>query len=157
MMGLVSENSQVSPFLLAFSNSSTNLGVVTATQIYDELMKMSVWYVPRKSKLFVERAPAVFYQSAVGVRGFAILSGVKDVSGLDRGILQRYGLDYLSVKLTLTEITTFDEPVKLAPIVESLSFVSNKKHWGQSVRQTPRIISVADFDTIISCSRRHVG
>lgn len=138
--------------LLAFSHSATETGVVPAGRIFDDLIRRSTWYVTRQPKELIQGSQVLFYQAGEGMRGYATVANVSIASLSDQGSLRRFGLFHLTTKLELTEIVVFSKPVKLAPIVEKLDFISNKKYWGHALRATPRAISLSDFKTIVGCA-----
>jgi hypothetical protein len=136
--------------LLAFSDGHNNAGAVPASEIFDHLIRQSVWYVPRCPRNLADESIVLFYQAGAGIRAYAKVTGVFQATDTDQNQLRRYGLYHLSIKLTLRDIVIFPTPVTLQPIVQHLDFVSNKKYWGHALRSTPRSISIADFKRILS-------
>lgn len=140
--------------LISFSGVRTEQGSIPAGTIFDDLMKRATWYLPRGSKHLVQGSKVVFYQSGVGVRGYAVVASAEPTTDADLAILSRYGLQHLHVRLSLGETTIFDNAVPIRPIVDRLDFVSNKVHWGHSVRTSPRTITEKDFATICAEAAR---
>lgn len=134
--------------LISFSGVRTERESIPGGTIFDDLMKRGTWYLPRGSKHLVPGATVLFYQSGVGIRGYASVTSAEGTSEADLPVLNRYGLGHLKVRLGLTNETIFDRAVPIGPMVERLDFVSNKVHWGHSVRTSPRSISDKDFATI---------
>ncbi len=136
--------------LLAFSKGMSQQGSsVPASTIFDNLLRQKVWYLHRRSQyLIAGKTTVLFYQSGEGVRGFAKVVSVDDITNADRDALQRYGLSHLSIRLELDDVEVFRKSVQIAPLVNRLDFVANKKYWGHSVRTTPRTINDRDFATL---------
>jgi hypothetical protein len=139
--------------LLSFCDSLGISGVVPAGRIFDELIRGGIWYVPRRSKDLVEGTTVLFYQAQSGARGYATVNQVLDATGADQEILRQRGLHHLAIKLRIADIVVFSNPVRLAPIVSRLDFVTNKKYWGHAVRSTPRTIPALDFETIVAAAQ----
>ena len=136
--------------LLSFSDGITATGSVPSSHIFRELLADCVWYVPRASRFLLKNeTTVVFYQSGSGIRGYALVLDTTDPTDAERDNLHRkYGLSRILVKLRLGNIQIFPQPVAIAPLVQDLHFVTNKLHWGHSVRTSPRTINDADFDLI---------
>jgi hypothetical protein len=135
--------------LVAFSDGVNQQGTVPSTKILNDLLCHNVWYLRRGSRYLVPGdTTVIFYQSGAGIRGYAKVVSVDDVTNAARWQLEQYGLSHLNVRLGLDEVELFVKPVKISPLVDRLDFVSNKVHWGQSVRTTPRTINDRDFATI---------
>jgi len=57
-------------------------------------------------------------------------------------------------RLALEDVVIFKEAIPLAPLVDRLEFVSNKKYWGTALKTSPRYISVEDYVTITAGNER---
>lgn len=135
-------------FLVTFSNGVGSAGPIPAGQIFSELINLGRWYLPRRSSI-AGGATILFYQAGVGIRGEATVLNVLEATQNDRDYLKKYGLFHLTVRLALGQQHVFEEPVSLAPLVNDLAFVTNKKYWGHSLRFTPRVITEADYNLIV--------
>lgn len=131
-------------FIVSFSNGLGLASPIPAGLIFDDLMGRNLWYLPRKSSI-CEGDTVLFYQSGTGVRGQGNVVAISAVAAADNSVLSRYGLPHLTVRLTLSEIQVYVHPIELGPLVGRLQFVANKRHWGHSLRNTPRAISEHDF------------
>lgn len=140
--------------LLSFSDSHNVSGKVPASTIFDTLTKKHVWYVIRRPAKLVAGTNVLFYQSAVGIRGYATLVQIVENNASDMSWMRNLGLYQLRFRLDIADVVKFETPVPLGPMVNELEFVANKKFWGHSVRGTPRIISLTDFNRIVSASKK---
>jgi hypothetical protein len=113
-----------------------------------------VWYLPRMSRKLEIGDKLLFYQAREGVVGEATAALVAaSLESTDLGLLQGLGLGFLTIRVELKDTVSYGEPVRLGPIVESLSFISNKQFWGHSLRSTPRVLSEVDFNLISGLGR----
>ena len=89
----------------------------------------------------------MFYQSGAAVRGYASVAQVDEANDNDRvEMLSRNGLHEVVTRIGLVDTHEFTKPICVAPLVDQLDFVKNKRYWGHSVRTFPRIINELDLN-----------
>jgi hypothetical protein len=136
--------------LVTFANGISANGVsVSSNRIFARLMAMKRWYLARPIRKQKTNMKALFYEAGAGFRGHATIKESFAVDGHDKAVLEQLGVPFLKVRLDIDDIVIFEKPVPGAPHVHSLSFVSNKKHWGHSFRISPRLIPAEDFQRIL--------
>jgi hypothetical protein len=116
---------------------------ITADMVFDGLFAKGEWYITRPTASLFKGTKVLFYQSGKGIRGSALVGGVIECRTTRILGCQVYGS--FSHRLVLDECAMFVEPVSIRPLVLVLDFISNKAHWGQSFRTTPRLISEKDY------------
>jgi len=145
------------PILLAFGNTITwkslQASNVSGNDIFDKLFRKGQWYVRSNRKALVPGERLLFYQKRLGFRGCGRLIEVSGVTSEDTGQLNSLGINWFTIRLALADCHEFKHPIALKPLVQDLDFVSNKKFWGQSVQNTPRVISLSDYDKILNAIR----
>jgi hypothetical protein len=144
-----SEAAAITIAVLAFNDSQVRERKIPAGEIFSTLMERRLWYC-RRSNVVTPGTTVLFYQSRVGFRGFAKIGAVGELRVQDRELLRSLGLPFLTVYLSLSEVTIFATPVSMQPLVDQLDFVTNKKRWGHSVRFTPRQMSSKDFKVLVN-------
>ncbi len=60
-------------------------------------------------------------------------------------VLNRLGISFFNKTISIGEVEWFQNPVKLIPIKDQLSFIADKKNYGLSLRQPLREISKDDY------------
>lgn len=63
-------------------------------------------------------------------------------------IAKKLGLVWMSVFAEFKVITVFDPPIKMLPLIESLSFITEKKNYGLNLRLPIIAMSKDDYDII---------
>jgi len=84
----------------------------------------------------------IFYVSGKG-RMYFIASAVLDSKFIYEG-------EYYHGYVKIRNMNFFDKPVFIKPILDKLSFIKNKKHWGIGFQKGIIQISKIDYDNIIS-------
>jgi hypothetical protein len=136
--------------LLVFGDLESKMGVVRGDKVFDRLIAQAVWLVTRVPRAAQKAdAVALFYQNRVGFRAAARIVGTRDATAADLAILGLGPSAFLRKTLQLSIVKKFPQVLPMGPLVERLSFVSNKKYWGHALRSSPRIISFDDFETIV--------
>ena len=138
----------VTKLILAFANSVTAHGVKRAEDIFTDLMSSHVWFLSRRPKALKPQSMLLFYQSGLGLRGYARATHLGDASPADRARLAQYGLGHLSIRIDLEDVVIFNTPLNLRPLVNQLGFITNKTYWGHNLR-VPARISDDDFALLI--------
>jgi predicted RNA-binding protein len=88
----------------------------------------------------------------MGVRGAARISAI--VAGREQVLIHKAIPIVLTQRLELTEMVEFKKPLDLKSLVGRLSFIANKKHWGNSLRISPRSIPKKDYHLIVSTASK---
>jgi len=119
---------------------------IAADSVFDGLFAKGEWYITRPTASLLKGTKVLFYQNGRGIRGSALVGGV-----IECRTTHIFGCRVYSSfthRLVLDECATFVEPVNIRPLIPVLDFISNKVHWGQSFRTTPRRISEKDYFAI---------
>jgi hypothetical protein len=136
--------------LLAFGPAATATRTIPASEIAEQLLGTSLWFISRPSKRIAPGMLLLFYQAGHGVIAESRLASVKPVTLTDIAKLNQLGLSYMQYRLDVTAVRFYCEAVRIGPLVDSLDFISNKRYWGHSLRLTPKSISTADASLIRS-------
>ena len=136
--------------LVAFSKGNSSSGLTVPSEfIFDKLMAMKRWYVPRGIPECSADIKIIFYEAKIGFRGYATIRKASTIDPSDRVVLDRLGVPFLKFRVEIDEIVTFEKPLPVGPHVDSLSFITNKKYWGNAFRTSPRLIPAADYRRIV--------
>lgn len=151
-------DTSLNAILIAFGGFGATDGThIEADQIYEALVGHGYWLAPNLPRVSRDIKPGmqvVFYQNRVGFRGMATISGIEPAKGADWQLPRSSFAALFQVKILLTEIHTFALPVPMHALVHDLQFVTNKQHWGHSVRSTPRLIPSKDLERIAAAVKR---
>lgn len=134
--------------LVVFGDIDFATPKISGHTVYDYLASKSVWFVPRSPHGVEVGTPVLFYQSGVGFRGTASVGSIVPSSSTDRKNFGLIPLDLYPTKINLCDLRTFLEPIDPRPILQQISFISNKTYWGHSFRYSPRLIPMSDFNLI---------
>ena len=136
--------------LIVYSDIEGQNGPVSAANVYKMLMARNLWFTPRLPRKPVTIGmPCLFYESGSGFRGAATLNGVDKTSVQDQSAFSSIPLRMYPYKLLLSAVRSFDTPLDPRPILNDLSFVSNKIYWGHSFRFSPRLITIQDYNRVL--------
>jgi hypothetical protein len=135
--------------LIAFGGLEFSNAGITADRLYESLISRGVWLTSRVPTSVQTGTDLLFYQSRRGFRGTATLAEVSQTMYSDWQ-LPGDAFRLFPIKLMLTNVHTFAKPLEMKPLANALSFVPNKKYWGQAVQNTPRIIPLHDFKLIVT-------
>ena len=137
-------------YLLAFGDMQVGRSIIRAETLLNRFAEKGIWFVPRSRKSMHSGNLLLFYRSGTGFVACAQLRESLATTPSDRDDLAPLGLAHLNEKLIIDSFTRFKSPVGIRSIVNSLSFVTNKKYWGHSVRTNLRTIPQGDTDLILS-------
>lgn len=137
--------------LLVFGDLVSADGTIAASHIFDRLVQRSFWLASRIPKpVALAPFPAIFYRSGDGFVATANVVQIEPASMSDIGVLGRANPVHFAYKLRLEDTRIFQNPIPMAPLVNELSFVSNKKYWGHALRTSPRWVDNRDLETILA-------
>lgn len=132
--------------LIAFGDLEGPERRLAADSVFDGLFARREWYIARNAAVLSMGSRILFYQSGIGFRGTAVVVDV--MKSQTTQILGCALYAAFSHRLALGECSVFAHPVSARALIPALDFISNKVHWGQSFRTTPRRISEKDYHTI---------
>jgi len=139
--------------IVAFGNLACHKGAfVPADQIAARLLGSNRWFSNRKPGITPLGAKVLFYQNGLGV----VASGIVEQINLTTPAEVVGALGFPAAMLyvwRLRDISNMKPAISLRGLVQELRFITNKRHWGQSLRYTPRWIWDSDFDTIANATR----
>jgi len=131
--------------LLVFGDLDTSGRRLFAPEILRTLLGACVWLTPRLPKALRLPTSAVFYMTGVGVVASARVVGVRPTKSLSVTPLPGLPLSMFPFTLDLADVKILEKPHDVRPLIDRLSFVSNKTYWGHGFRYSPRLISRPDF------------
>jgi len=136
--------------LVAFGDLFDRTGaIVRGRAILTALLGSGVWLTTRVPKAAVPPIAAAFYQTGIGVVACARVVGLRPTTSLVRVPLPDLPLKMFPTALDLDSVRLFERPVDVRSVLDQLSFIHNKKQWGQAFRYTPRMIPKSDYDALI--------
>jgi hypothetical protein len=143
-------------WLIAFGGLEGFLGSrvirTSSSVVADRLLTRGVWFLPRSTTMRTGDS-LLFYENGRGVVASARLGAIVAVSQGDSQTLMQFGVsDFFRFRLELSDIVRFGHHVALAPLLDKLNFISNRRYWGQSLRSTPRKIPISDFQVILEAA-----
>jgi len=125
---------------------------LTADTILQAFVSNKYWVTSRMPTGWALGMQVLFYQSGAGFTASGSLIGVGASRGEDWQLPYPASISLFPIKLSLDEVDIFPAPVSIRPLLEKLSFVTNKKYWGAAFRRSPRLIPQQDATFIL----RHV-
>lgn len=137
-----------------FITSQIGLGpeIISARQVFEELMERGIWYLWVKTpyyKVFQAGDKALFYLSGKGNRsvvGSAIVADrPQPLTPEDESTLEKLGMPWFQFRLPLRKIEKWDSPVPIGSLVPNLDFITEKRNWGLNMRQGCRQITDSDY------------
>lgn len=135
--------------LFSFGNMVSGVSAVPADLVFQKLTERLVWYLPRPLRALEPGKPCIFYQSKKGVVASGVIGSIMLTESEDQGILASLGLHGFAQKVQLQNIRLLPQAIQLGPLANRLSFITNKKYWGMSLRFAARRIPRSDFDFIL--------
>lgn len=123
--------------LIVFGDINFTAQKVTGEKVYHYLTSRNVWFVSKCPRSAVSGMPILFYQSGVGFRGTATVANIGRTSASDGKDFSMIPLGSYPTKITLRNLHTFADPLDPRPLLQELSFVTNKKYWGHAFRNSP--------------------
>jgi hypothetical protein len=140
--------------LLAFGDLARPDGTVDRSErIADALLGEGLWFTTLNPRALTG-TPTLFYRNGHGIIGHAKVREITTATPRDVSVALGYQAPFLRYTLHLSNVQRAAKPLALGDLVDSLTFVSNKKYWGGSFRRTPRRIPMPDYDTIIAAGKR---
>lgn len=132
---------------------------ISAIDIAKTVLEKGFWAfsdsAPVKGKLEVGDK-MLFYVGGKNRHYFTAHGVVKSKVALankeQEAILDNLGIGYFNKTIALEKVHWFTEPIELIPLKNELSFITDKKNYGLSLRLPVREISKEDFNKIISVS-----
>ena len=134
--------------IVPFADSMKDYQIVRAGRIFEDLMHANLWFMQQRLKALQIGSTVLFYQSQVGLRGYAIVTAIGETTPQDLGRLNQYGLGHLTVRISLESIVIFPSALSIRPLVQELAFIKNKQYWGHNVR-IPTMISDNDVALLL--------
>jgi hypothetical protein len=132
--------------LLVFGDLDFGRGRLIGAEILKTLLKQRTWLVPRIPERLSLPIDAIFYQSAKGFMASARVVGMHRTTEDNEMNLPA---SMFPVTLELKKVDIFAKPVEVKPLINGLTFISNKKHWGHSFRHSPRMILRTDYNLVL--------
>jgi hypothetical protein len=129
---------------------------LTGTQIYERRMMDGFWGLEERTSyrralqaddqvVFYVAHPVKSFMGTASIQGNPFRLNQEQVESLSHGI-EVYRSEY---GVFLSDIETWSEPRTVESLVERLSFVKNKLHWGTHFQGRVHKISEEDYQIII--------
>lgn len=136
--------------LVVYSRFETRDGRnLAAGEIFDAFVRRGYWLAPRLPAEAENGMRVVFYESSAGFTGVGRLERVEASRGTDWTLPDPTSVSLFPKKLTLCDVVVFAEPVPAKPLLDLLAFITQKEHWGQAFRYSPRLIPDSDVANIL--------
>ena len=128
----------------------------TSTQIVEALAKNRVWlassFTPFRRD-YKRGDRILFYASGQGARCFLghseVAGPTTDATAKDEKLAEQLGLDGFAERIPLTAVRLWQKPLQIRPLVQRLSFITDKRNWGLHFRQAAVRIPGEDFQIIL--------
>jgi hypothetical protein len=137
---------------VVFGDLETAQRRIPAKEILQKLLGAKLWMTPRLPKGLQIPTLVAFYMSRAGVVAHARVTGTRPTNALTSNPLPGLPLQLYPFILDLDQITIPDVPTNIRPFIPNLTFITDKTHWGQALRTSPRLISPADFSTLVQAA-----
>lgn len=142
-------------FFVATDNASDE-GKATAPEIAATLLKEGFWAFARQVTAATRLQPGdqvLIYLGGKGRHHFVasarVAAPMQQATDDERRVLTDLGLPFMDCVIRLSGIEWFPEPVKIVPLINELSFISNKQHWGLSFRYPIRKLPEDDLKLLL--------
>ncbi len=123
--------------------------LVSAVDVLEALLSRGYWLSPRKPGRWKPGDLVLFYQARVGFTASAKLSEVLAASKEDWPLSEILPSTAFSIKLVLDDLRVFTTPIDVKPMIEQLTFITNKSNWGSAFRPTPKPIPIVDATLVL--------
>ncbi|TMV47042.1 EVE domain-containing protein [Paenibacillus mesophilus] len=129
--------------------------------IIKELLSKKIWVYSKNAPNIMKinkGSKVILYLAGKGRRSFVcsfeLSDDIKENDTLEPILDESYSKLFTLFKLSspLTNIKIFNNKVNISDIKESLDFIVDKKNYGLYFRQSTKVISEKDYDTILSLS-----
>lgn len=144
--------SEAGCFLTCFGKLTAGNVTLSADDVFDLLFDARRWYLPRTHRATTVASLMIFYQNGRGARGSAKVARQRELG--DRFLLPSVFRSQFTVSLVLQDCVRFESAVSLKELIDQLDFITDKRYWGQSLRSSPRPISLKDFKTILTAASK---
>lgn len=141
--------------LVVYGGLDVSVRKVTGSEILTTLLDSGLWFSARVPASARSGMKCVFYETRVGFTGDATLEEIGSTGKGDIDKFERIPLRMYPFRWKLSSVRRFIEPTDARHILGSLSFISNKHHWGYAFRSSPRLIPMVDYKIIIAASTFH--
>lgn len=142
-----------------FNSSSLetiDLKRVPSVEVIKHRLALKMWplYSNTANRGKIEVGDAcVFYAAGyqTGAKHFVAKATISEIKDCPKGLIlgkENWLTDPADTVVHLTDIVIFSDPVSIRDRLDRLSFISNKKAWGNTLQGGTRRISKADF---VSC------
>ena len=130
---------------------------VSASHIVATLTTNGFWLTYGRApyrKLYKRGDKVLFYVAGKGARYFAgnaeIAGPLAEASDDEILLANDLGLDGFNERIPLEAVHFWKEPVPIAPLIENLAFIKDKKNYGLHFRQAAARIGADDYHLILS-------
>ncbi|HEY3282613.1 MAG TPA: EVE domain-containing protein [Armatimonadota bacterium] len=130
--------------------------MVRARTILERLAGRGLWLLNKRTPFRGRYKPGdlvLFYLAGEGERQFVgqavLASEVEPATDEERDLLRGLGIFGFGDRLRLKDVVTWERPVPIAPLIERLAFITNKKYWGHHFRMGAVSISAEDYETVL--------
>lgn len=127
---------------------------IPAGDILQALIGRGYWLTPRIPAEWVKGMRALFYQAKLGFTAAGSLTNVTSSTTEDWRLPGDVPSSFFPIKLGLQDVEVFTSPLNARPLVNRLSFITDKKNWGQAFRFSPRLIPPQDADLILKEAKK---
>lgn len=128
---------------------------VLAGDILRTLIGRGYWLTPRVPVNWAKGMRVLFYQSKLGFTASGSLTRVTVSRAEDWRLPGNVPSTFFPLRLELRDVEIFAVPLNARPLVNRLSFITDKKNWGQAFRFSPRLIPKQDADAILRELRKN--
>jgi hypothetical protein len=134
---------------------------VSAETIIDTLCVQKIWIFREGAPLLRNlkmRDNALIYVCGNNRRYFTaeitLLSEIKTFSGDSKveKLAENLGLSWMSMYAEIEILNLFKTPVSIKPLIQSLSFIKDKKNYGLNLRLPIISIPEQDHELIVKCA-----
>jgi hypothetical protein len=138
--------------IITFGNLTTAGESISAERIFADLILERCWYITKFTKAQRVGSHVLLYQNGTGFRASSTVAEIRAESRTQ--LFQVPILLGFTHRLALTDITVFPKAVALGPLVQQMTFITNKAYWGTALRSSPRSIPRSDFVAIVDRGRK---
>jgi hypothetical protein len=122
---------------------------LTGEAIFDSLVRNGYWLTPRIPTRTREGIRVVFYQAGAGFRATARVVRTEASRHSDWVLPGANPIMLFPKKIVLQGVRVFTDAVPAKGLLDELTFIRHKTHWGHAFRLSPRIIPDSDVDVIV--------
>lgn len=126
---------------------------VTGETIFEALVGNGYWLASRLPIDHRNGMRVLFYQAGVGFTATAELVQTELARPSDWTLAGANPIMLFPKKLVLEDVRVFSNAIPAKPLIQQLTFIRNKAHWGNAFMRAPKIVPDSDVAVVVQSAK----